>query len=312
MRNLRHIGTWYATGLAGMLMVGCAANPRPQDVPSAAMSKTEGDQRLVYTASDPGTVWVTEGASDILYSGPVAAGDRLVVDPDTGKLLLNDRVVLDKDVNHVDHNVFFLPGAAPPPPEAVAASDRPTPRPAGVPMTALVGGEGKARVEYTAQRDGFIWITDEDQQRVLYSGPVNRGDIIVVDPQKNLMTINSQSVYKETVAADNHRIFFSSERPVWRSADETPGIDSSARPADVPADATRRAEGFDRIDFVAARDGTVWVCDLTTGRTIYSGRILMNDRLTLDPGANLLTLNSRPVHTPDLVHDRYAVYFSQR
>jgi len=310
MRVSRHIGVWCATGLTGLLLAGCAAEQRPPDVPATAMNKAEGDQRLVYTASDPGTVWVTEGATDIVYSAPVAAGDRLVVDPDADKVLVNGQVVLGKDVNHIDHKVFFLPGAAPPPPtpNAMAAADTSVRRPDGVPMTALVAGEGKNRVEYTAQRDGFIWITDADQHRVLYSAPVNRGDVVIVDPEKNLMTINGQSVYNQPIAPDNHRIFFGTERPVWQSA--TPE-QTMIRPADVPLDAVNRVTAAGRIDFVPERDGSVWVADVTAGRTIYSGRILMNDHLTLDPNGNVLTLNGRPVHAQEVQPgDRYGVFFS--
>jgi hypothetical protein len=312
MRKTRHIGLLCAAGLTGLLMAGCAAVNRPPDVPSTAMNKAEGDQRLVYTAADPGTVWVTEGATDIVYSAPVAAGDRVVVDPDANKILVNGQVVLDKDVVHVDHKVFFLPGAAPPPPtpNAVAASDRPVNRPDGVPMTALVAGEGKNRVEYTAQRDGFIWITDADQHLVVYSAPVNRGDMVMVDPSRNLLTINGQSVYDRPLAADNYRIFFGTERPVWQSATAE---STMVRPADVPLDAASRVTASGRIDFVPERDGTVWIADVTTGRTIYSGRILANDHLTVDPNANVMTLNGRPVHTQEFsVGDRYSVFFSPR
>ena len=63
---------------------------------------------------------------------------------------------------------------------------------------------------------------------------------------------------------------------------------------------------------MAARDGTVWIADITTGHTIYTGRILANDRVTLDPSANVLTLNGQPIQTPQLAQDRYAVYFAAR
>jgi hypothetical protein len=311
MQTSRHIGLWCAAGLTGLVLAGCAVEQRPPDVPASAMNKAEGDQKLVYTASDPGTVWVTEGAADIVYSAPVAAGDRLVVDPRANKILLNGQVVLDKDVNPVDHKVFFLAGAAPPPPtpNAMAASDTSVHRPSGVPMTALVAGEGKSRVEYTAQRNGFVWITDADQHTVLYSVPVNRGDIVVVDPLKQLVTINGQSVYTQPLAADNYRIFFGTERPVWEPAARE---DIMVRPADVPVDAVNRVTASGRIDFVPERDGTIWVADVTTGRTVYSGRILMNDRLTVDANASVLTLNGRPVHTQELAAgDRYSVYFER-
>jgi outer membrane protein assembly factor BamB len=296
--------------MTALAMVGCATDQRPADIPSSAMNKAEGDQKLVYTASDPGTIWISEGVNNIVYSAPVAAGDRVVVDPGTNKILLNGQVVLDKDVNRVDHTVFFLPGATPPPQPnaAVAASERALNRPDGVPATAMLAGEGTTRVEYTAQRDGFIWITDADQHTVLYSAPVNRGDIVIVDPQKNLLTINGQSVYSQPIAADNHRIFFGTERPIWQSANREETI---VRPADVPSDAANRVTATGRIDFVPERDGTVWIADVTTGRTIYSGRILANDRLTLDPNGNVLTLNGRPVHSQDFAPaDRYSVFFT--
>lgn len=309
MQNSRQIGVWCVTTLTGLLMAGCAADMRPPDVPASAMNKAQGDQRLVYTASDPGTVWVSEGANNIVYSAPVAAGDRVVVDPNANKILLNGQVVLDKDVNHVDHTVFFLPGATPPPQPnaAVAASDRAIHRPDGVRATALIAGEGKTRVEYTAQRDGFVWITDADQHLVLYSAPVNRGDMVIVDPAKNLMTINGQSVYNQPIAANNHRIFFGTERPVWQSSNRD---ETMLRPADVPSDAVNRVTAGGRIDFVPERDGTIWVANVTTGRTIYSGRILANDRLMIDPNSSVLTLNGRPVHTAELATgDRYTVFF---
>jgi hypothetical protein len=313
MRNSRHFGILCVTGLTSALLIGCATDQRPRDVPSSAMNKVEGDQRLVYTAPDPGTIWVTEGANNILFSSPVATGDRVMLDPDTGKLMLNGQVVLDKDVNRTNHKVFFLPGTAALPPEPRTASDIAIRRPDGVPATALVGGEGKDRVEYTAPRDGFIWVTDEDQHRVLYSAPANRGDIIVVDPQKNLMTVNSQSITKQDVSRGNHRIFFSAERPVLRTTDGgVPATETTIRPTEVPLEAVKRVEGADRMDFVADHDGSVWVADMTTATTVYTGRILMNDRLTLDPSANLLTLNGQALHTPDLARDRYAVFFSAR
>lgn len=311
MRSTRQIGVLCATALGAATLVGCATDQRPQDVPSTAMNKVEGDQRLIYTAADSGTVWVTEGATNIIYSTPVSPGDRVVLDPSVGKLTLNDRVVLDKDVNRIDHKIFFQAGAAPPP-AAIAASDRSVSRPEGVPGMAVIGAEGKDRVAYTARRDGFVWITDEDQHRVLYSAPVNRGDEVIVDPQKNVMAINGQPIQAQPLNPDNHRIFFSNQRPIWQSADGTPAEGAIIRPADVPSDAASRVQGTGRIDYVADRDGTIWISDLTTGHTVYSGRILKNDQLTLDANENLLSLNGQRVHTQDLPRDRYGVFFAER
>ena len=57
------------------------------DVPPAAMLKAEGDQRIVYTADAAGVIWVSNtGTNDILYSGAVSRGDRLVLDPEATML----------------------------------------------------------------------------------------------------------------------------------------------------------------------------------------------------------------------------------
>ena len=241
MRTSRHLGIGCLTALSLSFLVGCSSDSRPHDVPSSALRTVEGNQRLVYTAADYGTVWVTEGSDHIIYSSPVASGDRVVLDPEIGKVMLNGQVVADKDVNHNDHKIF-QPGTGQP--VAVAAGDRPVSRPDGVPMSAIVGGEGKDRVEYTARRDGFVWVTDEIGAE-FYSGPINRGDVILVDPQKNHLTVNGRSVYGESLNTNNHRIFFSHERPVFRT--EERGV----RTTEIPADAVSRLEGTGRMDFVA-------------------------------------------------------------
>ena len=315
MRFAKRIGVWGISGLAAIMMAGgCAMDQRPHDVPNAAVDKAAGNQRLVYTASEPGTVWVSEGSNHIVYSSPLVAGDQIVVDPDLGKVLLNSQVVEDKDIYHVNHRVFFLAGAAPSRPEPVVASENVTNRPDGVPLNAIVGGEGKDRVNFTVPREGFVWITDDFHHQVLYAGPVAHGDVIAIDPSKNEMTINGMPVSKKDVTRDNHRIFFSTERPAARSIGEsslTP--ETEARPAEIPVDALKKAEGSDRIEFVAPSDGTIWVVDSSTRRTVYSGRVLLNDRLSLDPANNRLTLNGEAVRgATDLPHDRYTIYFSGR
>src|SRR4051794_17421969 len=97
-------------------MSGCAGD-RPPDVPKSATLKTQGDQRVVYAAEDDGTVWVTEpGSNQIVWSGPVARGDRVVLDPVEHKVVVNRRGVGDPGGGPPDHKGFFLPRGAPPAP----------------------------------------------------------------------------------------------------------------------------------------------------------------------------------------------------
>src|SRR4051794_41939461 len=116
MPRIRQVCLSVFLGAVAVGLTGCAAD-RPADVPKSAMLKTQGNQRVVYAAEDDGTVWVTEPASNqIVWSGPVARGDRVVLDPVERKLLVNRRGVGDPGGGPPDHKGFFLPRGAPPAP----------------------------------------------------------------------------------------------------------------------------------------------------------------------------------------------------
>lgn len=46
-------------------------------------------------------------------------------------------------------------------------------------------------LEYRADDDGSVWVSDVDSNRVIYSGRVLRGDRLFIDPQKHALTLNS-------------------------------------------------------------------------------------------------------------------------
>ncbi len=93
---------------ATLTFAGCSRS-RPPDVPESASLKAQGDNRIVYTADDSGTLYVSDGNSDILWSGPVHRGDRVVLDPSTDKLTINDRVVSSRNIDRSDHKMSEFP-----------------------------------------------------------------------------------------------------------------------------------------------------------------------------------------------------------
>src|SRR5581483_12513358 len=184
--------------VAALVMTGCAAQ-RPADVPLSATVQTEGPNKLVYTADQDGTVWVSDANNGkILYSTRVNRGDSLTVDPDNNRIMLNGQTVFNSDVTNDNHQIYFVQGTSEPAPEGMHV-DTGVARPADVPMAAQLRGEGTDRVTTTAARDGTIWVTDVNNNSVIYSGRVNRGDTVVVDPANNRITVNEQSVYNQPI-----------------------------------------------------------------------------------------------------------------
>jgi hypothetical protein len=58
--------------------------------------------------------------------------------------------------------------------------------------------------------------------------------------------------------------------------------------------------------------GTVYVYDATSNRLIYSGQVQAGDKIVVDPGASLVTINAVTVSEPHLFADHeYMIKFSQ-
>lgn len=303
---------------------GCASE-RPSAVPASAIVKTQGDQRVVYTSDGEGTIWIAEaGNNNINYSGPVHHGDRVVLDPDANTVTINDRVVANQGISHHDHKVYFSSAAdttaVPTVQEALV------PRPPQVPAAASLKAEGRQRVEYTAAADGAVWVSDTENNGIVYAGKVVRGDKVVVDPTLKMsqFTVNGRVVYNSELPNHNRRVFFlagadpfpgTTPDAVTAASVSTPGAVATpaamvVRPVEVSQSATLRAEGVGRSDFVADSEGTVWVVDSSSNSVVYSGRMLRGDALMLDPTADRLTLNTRPVYDRSLVRgDRYRIFY---
>jgi hypothetical protein len=83
-------------------------------------------------------------------------------------------------------------------------------RPEEVPGDALEVSAGDGGLSYRAPSDGKIWIIDaDDNNNVVYSGEVDRGDDIRVDMDKNRVTLDGDTVVEKSLRRGNqHRIYF--------------------------------------------------------------------------------------------------------
>jgi hypothetical protein len=83
-----------------------------------------------------------------------------------------------------------------------------------VPSSALVGAEGNERLTFTSDGPGTIYIFDQTDNKLLYSGDLTGRRQVVVDPDSNQITVDGHLVQDKTLRGGNHRrIFF---RPTLR------------------------------------------------------------------------------------------------
>ena len=101
MKPLRDTLVMATLGLAAMAFVpGCASETHPNDVPAAASLASEGTSRIVYTAPQAGTVYVSDDTTNrMIYSGTMMSGQRVIVDPKNDRIDLDDHKVSDQTLH---------------------------------------------------------------------------------------------------------------------------------------------------------------------------------------------------------------------
>ena len=95
----------------------------------------------------------------------------------------------------------------PPPPVVVEEEVR------LVPETARLRVEGRGDLTFKATRDGFVYVVDSRDRKLVYEGPLDEGETLMVAPYRNQIEVDGQRV-KRVKDLDNkhiHRIFFERE-----------------------------------------------------------------------------------------------------
>jgi hypothetical protein len=109
MNPLRHFAAPVAALSLGVGIVGCSSEPKAEQVPPGAQLLVQGDQQLSYTAQRDGEVYVYD-ANDrtLLYSGQIEKGQTVAIDPDEDKIMVDNRLVLEKDIHAGNrHRIYF-------------------------------------------------------------------------------------------------------------------------------------------------------------------------------------------------------------
>jgi len=80
---------------------------------------------------------------------------------------------------------------------------------ADLPKDAVRVDQGRARLHYTADRDGHIYLFDENDDRVIYSGKIQKGQDFIVEPDREVMLLNGKSFDDVRLrSGDHYRVYF--------------------------------------------------------------------------------------------------------
>ena len=86
-----------------------------------------------------------------------------------------------------------------------------------VPPGAQLLVQGDQQLSYSAQRDGTIYVYDANDRTLIYSGQIEKGQTIAIDPDEDKVMVDNKLVLEKDIHAGNrHRIYFQEDRTASR------------------------------------------------------------------------------------------------
>lgn len=83
-----------------------------------------------------------------------------------------------------------------------------------VPKTARLVAEGRGDLSYKATRDGFAYIIDNREKKMIFEGPLDEGETLAIAPYRNVIEVNGKTVkrVKDLNNKHIHRVYFERAR----------------------------------------------------------------------------------------------------
>lgn len=85
-----------------------------------------------------------------------------------------------------------------------------------IPENATLNVEGGQQLAFRAPQDGTVYVYDTGDDAMVYSGHVKKGHLLVVDPDKDRITVDGRTVLEKSLDNERRRIFFKEADPVDR------------------------------------------------------------------------------------------------
>jgi hypothetical protein len=97
-----------------------------------------------------------------------------------------------------------------------------------IPPSALMTSEGDGQLAYMAPHDGDIYVFDTETDRMVYSGKIEKGKTITVDPEKDRISIDGATKLEQAINEGNrHRIFFDRDEDARTASQVEVKVDNS-------------------------------------------------------------------------------------
>ncbi|MBC8107881.1 MAG: hypothetical protein H7Z14_14935 [Anaerolineae bacterium] len=82
-------------------------------------------------------------------------------------------------------------------------------RSASIPPDATLQTEGQKQLTFRASEPGTVYIYNRNDDKIVYSGDIGRGETIAVDPDKNRITLDGRTVLEKGLDHNETlRVFF--------------------------------------------------------------------------------------------------------
>jgi len=191
-----------ATAALAMLAAGCAQSP---NVPPTASSVATGGQDVSYTAPHDGKVYLQDDLNKrLVYSGEVHGGENVRFSRQQDAVYVNGAVAAQSvPTPWHEHTLFFEP------------SRQETTRAPGelsnVPPMASGVATGGQDVSFTAPHDGKIYLQDNQDKHMVYSGEVHKGEVVHFSRTQDAVYVNGALAAQGIPAPQHeHTMFFQS------------------------------------------------------------------------------------------------------
>lgn len=274
---------------------------------------TEGEGRVAWNADQNGDVYIYNARQNrLLFNGPVRRGDQIEVEPWQDRILINNQPVFRQNMERSEpHAIYFERFREPPPGRGGRGGNYPWYR-EGVIIT-----EGDDRLAWNADENGQVYVYDYGEDKLVWNGPIQRGQRIEVLPAQDRITINDRPVYTSNLRRNaRHQIVLVKLPGDNRGGRGGPGRGGPPPQAfdPIPQGARQLVEGTGDIAIgQAPNDGVVWVYDDTDRRVIYSTEIGRNNSFQIFPRENYVNLNSRKHADVRFTRGhRHSLYFRAR
>ena len=108
----RHPIATLLVGLMFGVMAGCADHP--SEVPPNGVKVAEGNQKLLYKPSEPGTIFIFQDPDNrLIYRGAVRRGDTVELNTNDDRISINGKTVMEKGLSSGNtYKMFFDPAGS--------------------------------------------------------------------------------------------------------------------------------------------------------------------------------------------------------